>query len=141
MCLSRVDEIYDHPSTLIIDGWKNFSGTAAKPKFEIYTLNGSAEVPLDKWIQAEDDHAKKIRAGDGSDYKSGFHVFIEEPDIKSQRSFYRRVFLRKITYVGIDNSKKTAIALEMYVPSEESGWPPKEKSVMDRIKSVMPGSA
>lgn len=50
MCLTKIKEIYDQPSTMVMDGWKEFNGGAtSKPQFSLFTLKGSKEVPLDNW--------------------------------------------------------------------------------------------
>lgn len=122
MCLSRITESYDLPCPMITDGWKQFSGTEAKPRFSSYTVNGQSDVPLDKWIIASQDRAPSgVRASDGNMYEAGFHVYANEP--KSTKG-YRRVFVRNITCRGEDG-QETIIAREMYVPSDPNGWPPK----------------
>lgn len=137
MCMDKVTETYESPSTLIVDGWKLFGGAHDKPTFDQFAFKGSRTVPLDQWIQASDEHAKEIRASDGKKYASGFHAYSDEKDLK-KRTGFRRVFLRKITSLGMQGSMKTAIAQEMYVPSDENGWPPKASG---GLKSLIKGNA
>jgi hypothetical protein len=153
MCLSSVNEVYDVPSTLIMDGWKEFDVSGGKLRFAAFAFNGSKDVPMDKWIQASTEHAKKgtIKANDGSDYQAGFHVFAEEAECKPISKF-RRVFVRKITCLGNDDGrggsgKKVIIAQELYVPSDKNGWPPtheeeqeERKGLLDRMKNMIPGN-
>jgi hypothetical protein len=142
MCLSNVTEKYDHPSSLIVDGWKDFSGTDTKPRFQAQTLAGHREVPLDQWLKAE---GVDIKADDGKRYELGFHVYTDEP----KSSTRRRVFTRFISARGDQGQEKIAIAREMYVPSDPNGWPPKpgepapkKASVLDKAKQMLkPGNA
>lgn len=115
MCLTRIDTLYDKPSDLIVSGWKEFGGTTPQPKF----MNFGTVVKLDEWIAAGDIKVPMdIKASDGKLYKAGFHVYDGEyPSL-------RRVYLRRITCVGDQDGKRCVIAQEMYVPSNESGWPP-----------------
>lgn len=138
MCLSKVEESYDIPCTLIVDGWKQFGGTETAPQFSAFMWKGKRAVPLDKWITATDENAKSVRADDRTDYEPGFHVWAEEP---KKKAGYTRVFVRRITTMGAQDGQKCVIAREMYVPSDPNGWPPKEKDLMDRIKDVVAGEA
>ena len=140
MCLSTIEEQYDPPSTLIIDGWKQFTGSGKALYFENYGINNSKAVPLDQWITA---FAVEISSLDYKKYTTGFHIYEEEPKNKVG---YTRVFVRKVTYRGTQDSKKCLIAQEMYVPSSKNGWPPtstettqKNKGLMDKLKSKLPG--
>lgn len=119
MCLSSVKEIYDPPSDLIVDGWKNFKGGANKPEFSMQTHGGKSDVPLDVWIRAE--ATATIMADDKKDYVPGFHVYCDD---HAGSTGYRRVFLRRVTCSGLQGSLKVVIAQEMYVPSNQDGWPP-----------------
>src|SRR5206468_7330421 len=134
------------PSALIIDGRKEFNGSRSKPHFTNYDLRGKREVPLDEWISAET--AQQIRASDGVNYESGFHVY--EGDTRElNKSPYRRVFVRFVTARGDGGrDRKVVIAREMFVPIDENGWPPKDgstpkkQSTLDRIKgAIKPGNA
>jgi hypothetical protein len=143
MCLSIVKETYDNPSGLIMDAWKEFGGTARKPTFQQFTIAKSADVPLDKWITATDEHTpgKKITALDSKPYAPGFHVFYNEQELKEMGGL-RRVFVRKITCLGIQTSKQVVVAQEMFVPSDPNGWPPKkdEQTFLDKAKRMMKAS-
>jgi hypothetical protein len=169
MCLDAVTETYDHPSTLIVDGWKEFGGSTKQPTFQNYTYKGSNVVPLDTWIPASNEHSAQIKANDGKKYEPGFHTYFDETEFKgmgrSNSNSYRRVFLRKVSCLGRQSSLKTVIALEMYVPSDQNGWPPKKsrddddpitpitpsdpsakkrtprKSIMERFRGITPGNA
>jgi hypothetical protein len=144
MCLEKVKEVYDVPSTFITDGWKSFSRTGTgKLSFEQYPVGSTREVPLDKWIQADGSQAKngQIQASDGSTYMAGFHVFSEESEVKRDATRMTRVFVRKVSCSGIDRGKKAVIAQEIYVPSDPNGWPPQESyepapktGLMSRLK-------
>lgn len=141
MCLSKVLETYDAPSTLILAGWKAFSGEPNRPRFKIQNFNGSALVPLDSWIRAENNHGKDLADSSGHPYKPGFHIWSDESQLKPLAS-YRRVYYRNVTCAGEQGGKKAIIAQEMYVPSDENGWPPQNtKSLADRIKGIKPGRA
>jgi hypothetical protein len=134
MCLSQVDETYDTPSSLIVDGWKQFGGTEAKPQVRM-PVNGKLVLPLDTWIQAtaESTNGLAIKADDGNKYAPGFHAYVDEQKVGS----YRRVFLRKISCMGLeDRSKKTVIAQEMFIPSKKNGWPPLTSEVVERARNV-----
>lgn len=141
MCLTKIKETYDTPSMMVMDGWKEFVGTSSSPQFSAFALNGSNKVPLDKWLTATDENAKEVRASDGNMYKPGFHVYADEKEMKSANK--RRVFVRRVSCRGIDGSKECIIAQEMYVPSKDNGWPPKDddQSFMDKVKNVLPGNA
>jgi len=84
MCLEKVTEVYEKPSSLVVSGWKQFRGTTDKPASE----NFGSIYPLDKWIKAEESKAgvdsKGIKASDGNFYKVGFHVFCDEMELKKQ---------------------------------------------------------
>jgi hypothetical protein len=146
MCLSKIVESYDTPSALITDGRKQFSGTTSKPEFSAYLLRGKKEVPLDEWIKAD---ASQIKASDGNNYEAGFHVYADDTK-ETNKAPYRRVFVRYVTARGEDGNVKVIIARELFVPSDENGWPPKpgeptppkKQSALDKIKSAMkPGQA
>jgi hypothetical protein len=127
---------------MIMDGWKVFGGTESKPVFQSYKLNSGSAVPLDKWIKAEDSTGGKgVKASDGNYYQPGFHVYANEP---KKKLGYRRVFVRNVSCRGNDGDE-TIIAQEMYVPSDQNAWPPtkaeEEKSLLKRIKDVLPGNA
>lgn len=143
MCLSAVKEIYDNPSPMIVDGWKGFDGTPSKPKVQI-PINGTYEVPLDKWIKATDENAKNgIRADDKTTYAPGFHAYADESEVKpwSNQSL-RRVYLRQITCLGRQDGKTTVVAQEMFVPSDtKNGWPPRPQSILEKAKNVVAGNA
>lgn len=163
MCLSSVKETYDSPSTLIVDGWKEFAGTSTKPQFQNFPHAGSTTVQLDTWLEITG--TEKIVAGDGKKYDAGFHAYSDEKDLKMDRAStrpYRRVFLRRITCLGMQELNKCVIAQEMYVPSDPNGWPPKPdpvdmappsnpstpvvkkgkmKDIMERFKGMKPGEA
>jgi hypothetical protein len=135
MCLSAVTESYDRPWTLIVDGWKAFVyGSGNKVRFDNFGVNGSRDVPLDKWIQAtaEYSNGKDISASNGKQYKPGFHVYTDEEQLTL--GLLRRVFVRNITCSGRQYGKNCVIAQEMYVPSDPNGWPPKlgdDKGLLD----------
>jgi hypothetical protein len=124
MCLSKITESYEPPCPMITDGWKQFGGTDAKPRFQSFTLNGKSDVPLDRWVKAAKDTAsdKGIGANDGKYYEAGFHVFANEP---SSTKGYRRVFVRNISCRGTDSGQEVIIAQEIFVSSDPNGWPPK----------------
>jgi hypothetical protein len=134
MCLSKINLAYDKPSDLIVDAWKEFGGTSAKPESYNVTLaiDGKRTVPLDQWIKASDKLAPwGITASDGKTYKPGFHAYSVE-----KKRLFRRVYLRKITCVGSQDNEECYVAQEMYVPSDPDGWPPKEipaKNFMQRV--------
>jgi hypothetical protein len=44
MCLDAVTETYDHPSTLIVDGWKEFGGSTKQPTFQNYTYKATESI-------------------------------------------------------------------------------------------------
>lgn len=147
MCLEKVKETYDVPCTLIMDGWKDFGGSQLHPTFSSYSLNGSNKVPLDKWIAASGEHIKnkEIKASDGHSYAPGFHVYSDEKEVKPEKNLgLRRVFVRKITCLGMQDKNSVIIAQEMYVPSNKNGWPPKDDEdggILSRIAGMIPGSA
>jgi hypothetical protein len=145
MCLEKVKEVYEVPSTFITDGWKSFSrgSVSGKLSFEQFSVNGTREVPMDKWIQADGSQTKngQIQSSDGSTYMAGFHVFSEESEVKKDTAKMTRVFVRKVSCSGIDRGKKAVIAQEIFVPSDPNGWPPQEsdeptpkKGLMSRLK-------
>jgi len=141
MCLSSVIETCDHPSDVIIDGWKEID--AKNPRF-MFKQNGSYDIPFDKWITATDEHAPTgIKASDGQTYDPGFHAYADEKEVDTKRM--QRVFLRGVTCIGKQGGKRAVIARQMYLPSKNNGWPPKpdeeNKSLMDRVKNVLPGNA
>jgi hypothetical protein len=139
MCLSHVSETYDHPSTLIMDGWKDID--QRKPRLQ-FTVKGKSDIPFDKWITATNEHAPKgIKADDGNVYEPGFHVYADEKELNGKT--YQRVFVRGVLCVGKQDGKTVIIAKEMYMPSDKNGWPPKgdTRSLMDKVKDVMPGNA
>jgi hypothetical protein len=124
MCLSSVTELYDRPSSLIVDGWKSIG--AAKPSFQL-SVNGKTAIPFDEWITATTEHAKggKIRADDGKHYPCGFHCYSDEKELKELQP-KSRVFVRGILALGKQNGKAVVIASEIYLPSKQDGWPPLE---------------
>jgi hypothetical protein len=150
MCLSKIIESYDNPSALITDGRKQFSGTNLKPEFQSYSIHGKKSVPFDEWIKA--DTSQQIKASDGNDYEAGFHVY-EEDTKETNTAPYRRVFVRYVTArgdEGYSSNRKVLIAREMFVPSDQNGWPPKpgdpptpkKQSTLDKIRGAMkPGQA
>jgi hypothetical protein len=124
MCLTRITEIYERPSTLIVTGWKTFSGSGNGNTVRLgFAINGSNYLPLDKWIQATAEHRLMLNAGDGKLYQPGFHAYAEEHELSSQS--YRAVFLRKVTCRGEQSGMATIVAQEMFVPSAPNRWPPK----------------
>lgn len=139
MCLSTVKEIYDNPSTCIVDGWKEL-GSTGSPRVQM-AINGRYDVPLDKWVKATDEHAKSgIKASDNTIYQPGFHVYSDETEFRKKDSTMRRVFVRNITCLGTQDGKHVIIAQEMYIPSDLNGWPPKpekKKSLLSHVKDVM----
>jgi hypothetical protein len=132
MCLTKITATHDDPSDLIVDGWKEFSGTAAQPAFFHYTLGGKRDVPLDQWLTAEHRGAG-IKASDGKAYQPGFHVYADERRALN----LRRVYLRRVTCTGDQDGKKCMVAQEMYVPSSPNAWPPRSapaKPTKNRIR-------
>jgi hypothetical protein len=130
MCLSKLEAVYDKPSALIVDGWKEFAGGSVafspirqggiiKPALSFTNFGGA--VKLDTWLVASEVRPPmNITASDGKVYKAGFHAYAED----KARSSVRRVYLRKITCIGDQDGKKALVAQEMYVPSDPNGWPP-----------------
>lgn len=121
MCLSKVTATYDKPSSLIVDGWKNFAGTVMQPRFTKF----GGVVQLGVWVTASSAGAppQGIQADDGKTYKAGFHAYANE----GQRRGLRRVYLRQITSTGDQDGMSCVVAQEMYVPSDPSdanAWPP-----------------
>jgi hypothetical protein len=160
MCLTTVKEIYETPSTLIVDGWKEFDGSGKNIFFQNFPFNRRREVPLDKWLVAEvnlstdsstDSSTDRgvIRSDDGKEYPAGFHVYADELELKKQGRMerYRRVFVRKVSSFGTQGDLHVVIASEMYVPSEPNGWPPRpsqdtfDHSLFSRFKGVKAGEA
>jgi hypothetical protein len=88
-------------------------------------------VKLDEWITA---NGPEIDAGDSKKYKAGFHVYAEE----SRHDKRRRVYVRQVTCEGMQDGERCLIAQQMYVPSDENAWPPKEpspmKSLLNRVR-------
>src|ERR1700722_5214434 len=117
MCLSYVTEQYDTPSSCITDGWKAMYGTTTKPQ-----LYGMKDVPIDEWFKA--NTAIQIKADDGKNYESGFHVWKDETKTRAAEN-RRRVFVRFISALGSQDGEQVVIAREMYIPSSSNGWPPK----------------
>jgi len=145
MCLSKIYETYESPSSLIQDGMKEFTGYEPNLEFQNMNLRGAREVPLDTWIKAE---VQSIKAGDSKYYETGFHVYEDDPK-KKHGSKFRRVYVRFITCRGEQDGKKVLIAREMYVPRDPNGWPPKpeevekkKESMIDKAKKIIkPGNA
>ena len=92
-----------------------------------------------------------MRASDGNEYEAGFHVYEEDTN-EMNKAPYRRVFVRCVSARGNEGySKKVLIAREMFVPTDQNGWPPKpgdpppkkEKvGILDRLKgTAKPGNA
>jgi hypothetical protein len=141
MCLSKIEHTYVRPSGLIVDGWKQFSGTKSAPEFSV--MKGAGAVKLDEWMQAS---GPQIRSDYGEDYAAGFHVYADEP---KQPQGYRRVYVRGVTCSGRQsNDTRCLIAQELYVPSDPNAWPPKaapatpppppapKKKLMNRIRKA-----
>lgn len=120
MCLSSVTTIYPNPSELITDGWKSFGGSGSQLLFQMQKFGGKSDVPLDVWLKAE-SLGLSIKATDGKSYEPGFHVYSDDFQNKTG---YRRVFVRRISCAGNQETNKCVIAQEMYVPSDPNGWPP-----------------
>lgn len=137
MCLESIKEEYESPSDVVMGGYKEFDGTDAKPLFQI----DSAPVPLDQWIVAKRNTVTGVPQG--KSYTSGFHVYSNDKEIPKNDKKYRRVFVRKITYLGRQSGKDVVVADEMYVPSKKNGWPPHpnfpDESLLDKLKSKLPG--
>lgn len=125
MCLEKVTETLDGSVTMIESGWKQFSGGARGmvPQFECQTLGGVSAVPLDQWIKAEAQ--VEIPASDRNLYKPGFHIFTDEKAAKIKNANHR-VYFRRPLHLGVDRKVQTVIAQEMYVPTDQDDWPPKE---------------
>lgn len=123
MCLDTVKEKYENPSPLIQSGYKVFRGSGNSLQFQAQTLGGAQTLTLDKWIVAEE---KQITANDQKSYITGFHICIDEKEVeryeRSSRS--RRVYFRYAHTRGVQGGE-ILVAKEMYVPSNENGWPPK----------------
>lgn len=141
MCLDAVNEIYDHPSPVVTDGWKEID--ARKPRFQ-FNVNGTKDIPFDRWLTATNEHAKSgIKADDGQTYEPGFHIYADEKELKRKNSC-QRVFVRGITCLGKQDGMTVVIAREMYLPSDKNGWPPRpddKPSLLDRAKNVILGNA
>lgn len=121
MCLETVKDRMDKPTTLIQSGWKTFNGPPAKPRFENFAFKSSKDVPLDKWITAEANVAE-IVGRQISGYKPGFHIFEDETEFKGKK---RRVYYRRAHTRGLQDGLTIVVALDMYVPSDPDGWPPR----------------
>lgn len=124
MCLTKIATAYDKPSELIECGWKEFYGSAVSL---LRFCNFGGDVPMDKWITASEIKTPPtggIKASDGKMYKSGFHIYSDETQIKKNRD-YRRVYYRRVTCAGEQDGMRCVIAQEMYVPSNQDSWPPK----------------
>ena len=135
MCLSKVIEKYDSPSSVIISGWKEFNDRSGKLEFQNQANAGSRAVPLDTWIKAVPT-VNSIRSDDGKSYVPGFHVYENEDIRKASR---RRVYARLITCRGEQDRENLVIATEIYVPSDPDAWPPKpgdksKPSLMDKVR-------
>ena len=125
MCLSSVKETYSNPSSVITDGWKEFTSSVGKLFFHTYGLDGgfddaAREVPMDKWIKAAEI---SVTAGDYKQYTSGFHVYTNGKNAAGVSR--RRVYIRRVKAKGLQGDEECLIANEMYVPSDPNGWPPK----------------
>lgn len=128
MCLERVDRALDSTNTLIESGWKYFEKDAHQLQFPHQPHGGTKTVPTDKWLRAE-ERAEIGAARGGMAYKVGFHIFVDERQAKTA-SFsgkLRLIYYRRSTYKGIDQGQPTVVAQEMYVPSDQDAWPPKER--------------
>lgn len=136
MCLDKIKEHYDNPSMAIIDGWKTFNvDTTFGLKFTAVNLNGKWEVPMDRWIKAD---PKLIQDSKGKDYFTGFHVYTDEDKVKkkyvSKYTTPYRVYIRKVTCLGEQDGLDVYIAQEMYVPTNQDEWPPKDGEPKREIK-------
>lgn len=141
MCLSSVEAVYDKPSDLIVDGWKEFGQKDTNLRSQQF----NTVIQRDTWIQASEQRPLvvlgMIKASDGKLYRVGFHAYVDEP----KKGSFRRVYLRKITCTG-DQDGKCVVAQEMYVPSDPNGWPPRptpstpvsKKKLMERVKKIVP---
>lgn len=119
MCLDVVNERVGTPNQLIQSGWKTFTKSSfGKLSFENFGLASKKDraVPMDEWIVAEGK-------GANAEYGPGFHVYENEAD-KSLPSGKRRVFYRKVVARGRQSGCDVAVALELFVPSDENAWPP-----------------
>jgi hypothetical protein len=124
MCLDTISQKFDEEITFIESGWKYFNG-AHISTFPHNALKGKLHCPLDQWLVAE---GKDIAATQSAykTYKAGFHIFTDEQKARKQfGSRIREVFFRHPTTIGVDQGIETVVAREMYVPSEQKGWPPK----------------
>jgi hypothetical protein len=140
MCLTTIDEQNDSPSNMIMSGWKEFSTRGASNlEFQNNALRGNNQVPLDQWIVAE---KQLIKATDGKKYNTGFHVWIDETKESKKLT---HVYIRKISTIGTQDTKRVAIAEEMYVPSNPNDWPPKpgepskKETMLDKAKKMVKG--
>ena len=117
MCLDTVNERIGTPTTLIQSGWKTFAkGTFGKLKFENCNFRGKRDVPMDEWITAEPVPPTT------NEYGAGFHVYENEDDKRTND--WRRVYYRQVVARGRQTGRDVAVALEIFVPSEENAWPP-----------------
>lgn len=139
MCLDSIKEEYETPSPLVQGGWKEFSGTDAKP----ISQQTSKPIPLDQWIKANE---VTISMSGGGSYTSGFHVYSDDTQISKNKGNYvkyRRVYYRNVTYLGTQDGKEVVIAREIYVPSNQKAWPPHpsfpDQTLLDKIKDKLPG--
>lgn len=118
MCLSRVTQTLDGTITMIEGGWKYFEG-AKRDEFPHCRWNDSKTVPVDQWITASGSNI--------GTYKAGFHILTDETQARKTVGIkLRRVYFRRVTAIGMDQQMDTIVAQEMYVPSNEDDWPPRE---------------
>lgn len=107
-------------SSLVETGWKTFIGGITDLRFQNFGIGGKTNVPLDKWIRAEES---QVRIGSGS-YTSGFHIYNDETDAAALGT-PRLVYFRNAHTLGTQASRKVVVAKEMYVPSNPDAWPPR----------------
>ncbi len=120
MCLQSITTKFDKPSSVILSGWKHFSGTKQSPMFQHFGLDKDMTVPLDRWLRAQGSFIDDNRSG----YEVGFHIYENEKEFKDDKTL-RRVYYRNVHTRGTDSNVTTIVAREMYVPSDPEAWPPR----------------
>jgi hypothetical protein len=126
MCLSSITERADVPSQVIISAQKLFNRpSGGELRFNVQKYKGSFVVPLDKWLKAEGESIKMDSGFIVKDkYPAGFHVY--DADEKKTGIGVRRVYVRGVRTIGTQDDYKVLVADELYVPSDQDAWPPKE---------------
>jgi hypothetical protein len=99
-------------------GYKEFDYNKGRLHFKFF--NCYKRLPIGKWLKEEDYREQKSVDRIGYQniskwYKTGFHIYVDNPLYAGIYSGIRKVKFRKVVAKGWQDGRKVIVAKEMYI--------------------------